>query len=117
MPAPLFMCRHTWLNRFGLLTAVTVGWADNRKGACGAAAGQAFVALGQAFAKRCAEIRKAFAKRLPALGQTLVTRRRKRVGARQALAAIRRVKRRVKRRFVGASSAGRGMLGGQRLSP
>lgn len=99
MPAPLFMCRHTWLNRFGLLTAVTVGWADNRKGACGVAAGQAF--------------RQAFAKRLPALGQTLVTRRRKRVGAGQALAAIRRVK----RRFAGASSAGRGMLGGQRLSP
>lgn len=54
MPAPLFMCRHTWLNRFGLLTAVTVGWADNRKGACGVAAGQAF--------------RKAFATRLAALG-------------------------------------------------
>ena len=70
MPAPLFMCRHTWLNRFGLITAVTVGWADNRKSACGAAAGQ-------------------------------------------ALAAIRAVK----RRFAGASSAGRGMLGGQRLSP
>lgn len=106
MPAPLFMCRHTWLNRFGLLTAVTVGWADNRKDACGAAAGQAL-------AKRCAEIRKAFAKRLPALGQTLVTPRRKRVDAGQALAAIRPVK----RRFAGASSAGSGMLGGQRLSP
>ena len=106
MPAPLFMCRHTWLNRFGLLTAVTVGWADNRKDACGAAAGQAL-------AKRCAEIRKAFAKRLPALGQTLVTPRRKRVDAGQALAAIRPVK----RRFAGASSAGRGMLGGQGLSP
>lgn len=70
MPAPLFMSRQTWLNRFGLLTAVTVGWADNRKSACGAAAGQ-------------------------------------------TLAAIRPVK----RRFAGASSAGRGMLGGQRLSP
>lgn len=113
MPAPLFMCRHTWLNRFGLITAVTVGWADNRKSACGAAVGQALAALGQAFAKRCAEIRKAFATRLAALGQTLVTPRRKRVGAGQTLAAIRRVK----RRFAGASSAGRGMLGGQRLSP
>lgn len=67
MPAPLFMCRHTWLNRFGLLTAVTVSWADNRKGACGVAAGQAF--------------RQAFAKRLAALGQPLVIPRRKRVGA------------------------------------
>ena len=84
MPVPLFMCRHTWLNRFVLLTAVTVGWADNRKSACGAAVGQA-----------------------------LATPRRKRVGAGQALAAIRPVK----RRFAGASSAGRGMLGGQRLSP
>ena len=70
MPVPLFVCRHTWLNCFVLLTAVTVGWADNRKSACGAAVGQ-------------------------------------------ALAAIRPVK----RRFAGASSAGRGMLGGQRLSP
>lgn len=84
MPAPLFMCRHTWLNRFGLITAVTVGWADNRKSACGAA-------VGQALAKRRAEIRKAFATRLPALGQTLVTPRRKRVDAGQALAAIRPV--------------------------
>ena len=91
MPAPLFMCRHTWLNRFGLITAVTVGWADNRKSACGAAAGQTLAALGQAFAKGCAEIRKVFAKRLPALGQTLVTPRRKRVDAGQTLAAIRPV--------------------------
>ena len=81
MPAQLFMCRHTWLNRFGLLTAVTVGWADNRKGACGAAAGQTLAALGQPLAKRCAEIRKAFATRLAALGQPLVIPRRKRVGA------------------------------------
>ena len=69
MPVPLFMCRHTWLNRFVLLTAVTVGWADNRKSACGAAVGQA-----------------------------LATPRRKRVGAGQALAAIRRVKRRFARK-------------------
>lgn len=85
MPAPLFMCRHTWLNRFGLITAVTVGWADNRKSACGAAVGQALAKrraeIREAFAKGCAEIRKAFATRLPALGQTLVTPRRKRVGA------------------------------------
>lgn len=70
MPVPLFMCRHTWLNRFVLLTAVTVGWADNWKSACGAAAGQTLTAIQL-----------------------------------------------VKRRFAGASSAWRGMLGGQRLSP
>lgn len=44
--------RNARLKRFGLLTAMAADWADNRKSACGAAAGQTLTAI-QLVKRRC----------------------------------------------------------------